>query len=88
MKNELSEKETWEWIEAESHAHGLRQRAPHIFRDSDIGTLARKLLEPTERVLKEMSGRQRGYLVRDLRARLGRIATLAELRPTRSSRKR
>jgi hypothetical protein len=88
MKKELSEKETWEWIEAESHAHGLRQPARHIFKDSDIGTLAKKLLEPTERVLKEMNDRQRGYLVRDLRARLGRIATLSELRSTRSSRKR
>ena len=88
MKNALSEKETWEWIEAESHLHGLRQRAHHIFKDSEIGTLARKLLEPTERMLKDMNDRQRGYLVRDLRARLGRIATLADLRSTRSSRKR
>lgn len=88
MKNELSEKETWEWIEAESHAHGLRERPRHIFKDSDIGTLAKKLLEPTERLLKDMNDRQRGYLVRDLGARLGRIATLADLRSTRSSRKR
>jgi hypothetical protein len=88
MRNELSEKETWEWIAAEIHAHGLRQRAHHIFKDSDIGRLAKKLLEPTERVLKEMKDRQRGYLVRDLRARLGSIATLADLRSTRSSRKR
>ena len=88
MKNELSEKETWEWIEAENHAQGLRQRAHHSFKDSDIGTLAKKLLEPTERVLNEMNARQRGCLVRDLRARLGSIATLAHLRSTRSSRKR
>jgi hypothetical protein len=88
MKNELSEKETWEWIEAETHAHGLRQRAHHIFKDSELRRVAKKLLEPTERVLSEMNDRQRGCLVRDLRARLGSIAILADLRSTRSSRKR
>jgi hypothetical protein len=88
MKNQLSEKETWEWIAAETNAHDLRQGAHHIFKDSDIGRLARKLLEPTERVLQEMNGRQRGCLVRDLRARLANIAILADLRSTRSSRKR
>jgi len=44
MRSELSEKETWEWIAAEIHAHGLRQRAHHIFKDSDIGRLAKKPL--------------------------------------------
>jgi hypothetical protein len=88
MRRELSEKETWEWIAAETNAHGLRQGALHIFKDSDIGGLAKKLLEPAERVLKGMNDRQRGYLVRDLRARLRSIATLADLRPIRSSRKR
>jgi hypothetical protein len=88
MRSELSEKETWEWIVAEIHTYGLRQRAHHIFKDSDIVRLAKKLLEPAERVLKEMNGRQRGHLVRDLRARLGSIATVAELRSIRSSRKR
>jgi hypothetical protein len=88
MRNELSVKETWEWIVAEIHAHGLRQRAHHTYKDSDLGRLANKLLEPTERVLMEMNDRQRGHLVRDLRARLGSIATLAELRSTRSFRKR
>jgi hypothetical protein len=88
MRNELSEKETWEWIAAENRAQGLRQGVHHLFKDSDIGGLARKLLEPTEQVLKEMNDRQRGYLVRDLRARLGSIAALADLRSTRSSRKR
>jgi hypothetical protein len=88
MRKELSEKETWEWIAAETNAYGLRQGALHIFKDSDIGRLAKKLLEPAERVLKEMNDRQRAYLVRDLRARLGSIATLEGLRSTRSSRKR
>jgi hypothetical protein len=88
MRKELSEKETWEWIAAETNAYGLRQGALHIFKDSDIAGLAKKLLEPAERVLKEMNDRQRGYLVRDLRARLGSIATLADLRSTRTSRKR
>jgi hypothetical protein len=84
MRNKLSEKEAWERIEAETHAHALRQRAHHIFKDSDIGALAKKPLEPTELLLKEMNDRQRSYLVCDLRDRLENIATLADLRSTRS----
>lgn len=78
MRTKLSEKETWEWIEAETHAHDLRQLAHHIFKDSDIRALAKKLLEPTELVLRQMNDRQRGSLVRELRDRLGTIAIHAD----------
>jgi hypothetical protein len=42
--------------------------------------VARALLEPTERVLREMNQRQRFHFIRALRYRLRSIAALNELR--------
>jgi hypothetical protein len=80
MRKELSEQASWEWIAAQLCERGLPNRGRLIFKDSDIGRLADDLVKPIDR--------QCGDLCRALCARLRNIATPADLRSTRSSRKR
>jgi hypothetical protein len=81
MRNELSEKDTWEWIAAQIREHGLpKRRLPNKGSvDTDFGRLADALLMRTERTIAklELNDRQRSYLIRVLRSRLRSMATLA-----------
>jgi hypothetical protein len=53
--------------------------ADDIYEETEIGRLARALLEPTERVLEEMNERQRFHLIRAMRYQLKAIAALVDL---------
>jgi hypothetical protein len=81
MRNELSEKDTWEWIAAQIREHGLpKRRLPNKGSvDTDFGRLADALLMRTERTIAklELNDRQHSYLIRVLRSRLRSMATLA-----------
>ena len=84
MRNELSEKETWEWIAAQIIEHGLpkRGRPKKSSVDTDIDKLADTLLLRAECAIGELklNDGQRRYLIRVLRSRLQSMATLADRR--------
>jgi hypothetical protein len=54
--------------------------ADEIYEGTEIGRLARALLQPTERVLEQMNERQRFHLSHALRHRLKAIVAVTDLR--------